>query len=459
MLHNKVFGSRRSDRARDVRTAARGLGAFSILMTIQRLGALLLLLGVCAHAVRGGEPSPSAGRALARFPPPESQGGWPLLATDAEIESRARMDPRQIAGLRQWLLASDNRPFAAVVIRHGAIALQVERGNSAATDARRVASVSKAVCATVLAIASEQSQLGKTPRKMTFDDKALRLYPMGPPAQRSAQGGHHHQTTAQPHLRDLPRGNGRAQRRRLGLHPGPLRRPPHRAPGFRSRHALRLLDPGAGPRRPGVRNHDRQALRPVRHRRLVQAAGHRTLVFSALQRGRKIRPPSLARPGHAGAGLGQDRLVHAQRRPLERPPGHSPMVRRTNRRPHPQRDKPRNALEPQPASLLPWLGASRPARPQERPQRRGHSPPTPAPNPAAAASSSPLSPAWTWQSRAKPAAAASGSSKNTCAAPARRSSAKRIRPSHKSHKSHRFHETHRARRRPAGRTQARSAPS
>jgi hypothetical protein len=52
-------------------------------------------------------------------------------------------------------LKSDDRDFPAVVIRHSYIVLQVERGNSAATDSRRVASVSKAVCATVLAIASE----------------------------------------------------------------------------------------------------------------------------------------------------------------------------------------------------------------------------------------------------------------------------------------------------------------
>ncbi len=47
-----------------------------------------------------------------------------------------------------------NRDFAAVVIRGGLSCLEVERGNSAKTDARRVASVSKAVCATVLGIAA-----------------------------------------------------------------------------------------------------------------------------------------------------------------------------------------------------------------------------------------------------------------------------------------------------------------
>ena len=60
---------------------------------------------------------------------------------------------------------SDQRAFAATVIRNGHIVFEVERGNSAKTDARRVASVSKAVCATVLAIASEQSQQGRAPER------------------------------------------------------------------------------------------------------------------------------------------------------------------------------------------------------------------------------------------------------------------------------------------------------
>jgi hypothetical protein len=43
--------------------------------------------------------------------------------------------------LKQWLLASDERPFAAVVIKNGHIVLEVERRNSSITDSRRVASV------------------------------------------------------------------------------------------------------------------------------------------------------------------------------------------------------------------------------------------------------------------------------------------------------------------------------
>lgn len=125
-----------------------------------------------------GETTTSAER---YFPPSESQGGWRTVKNDKEIESTGGMDPAKIAALRRWLLESDNRPFAAVVIRNGTIVLQVERGNSAATDSRRVASVSKAICATVLAIASERSQDGLTPRSMTFDDRAFDFLPWAQP--------------------------------------------------------------------------------------------------------------------------------------------------------------------------------------------------------------------------------------------------------------------------------------
>lgn len=115
------------------------------------------------------------------FPPPESQGGWRTVETPEAIRREAGMDPDQLAQLRQWLLDSDQRPFAAVVIRRGYLVLQVERGNSARTDARRVASVSKAICATVLAIAAEQSQQGRTPRRMSFDDPAFEFIPWAQP--------------------------------------------------------------------------------------------------------------------------------------------------------------------------------------------------------------------------------------------------------------------------------------
>ena len=115
------------------------------------------------------------------FPPPESRGGWRKLDQNEERRRLAGVAPEKLAELKQWLLDSDNRNFAAVVIRRGYIVMEVERGNSAKTDARRVASVSKAICATVLAIASEQSQRGLTPKKMKFDDRAFDFIPWAKP--------------------------------------------------------------------------------------------------------------------------------------------------------------------------------------------------------------------------------------------------------------------------------------
>lgn len=125
-----------------------------------------------AEAVDGGEPY---------YPPPESKGGWRKLGDPHDIRQLAGMNPTKLDELRGWLLRSDKRNFAAVVIRNGYIVLEVERGNSSKTDARRVASVSKAICATVLAIASEASQQEKTPNKMSFDDPAFDFIPWAQP--------------------------------------------------------------------------------------------------------------------------------------------------------------------------------------------------------------------------------------------------------------------------------------
>jgi CubicO group peptidase (beta-lactamase class C family) len=115
------------------------------------------------------------------FPAPESQGGWRKLDAPKDIQGTGGMHPEKLAALKDWLLASDERTFAAVVIRRGHIVLQVERGNSSISDARRVASVSKAVCATTLAIASEKSQHAGAPRKMRFDDRAFDFIPWAQP--------------------------------------------------------------------------------------------------------------------------------------------------------------------------------------------------------------------------------------------------------------------------------------
>ncbi len=124
---------------------------------------------------------PEASTAREYFPPPESAGGWRTLSDADSIRRAAGMDPARLAKLREWLRASDQRRFAAVVIRRGYLVMQEERGNSAVADSGRIASCSKAICATVLAIASEESQQGHTPRKMTFDDRAFDFIPWARP--------------------------------------------------------------------------------------------------------------------------------------------------------------------------------------------------------------------------------------------------------------------------------------
>ncbi|MCL4178883.1 MAG: beta-lactamase family protein [Verrucomicrobia bacterium] len=126
-------------------------------------------------------PTPAGAAANDYFPPPESRGGWRTLDHPDAIRQIAGMDPAKLDALRQWLMQSDRRDFAAVVIRNGYLVLEVERGNSSKTDARRVASVSKAICATVLAIASEQSRRGTAPHRMTFDDRAFDFLPWAKP--------------------------------------------------------------------------------------------------------------------------------------------------------------------------------------------------------------------------------------------------------------------------------------
>jgi len=115
------------------------------------------------------------------FPPTESQGGWRKLQNPDEIRRLAGMDPAKLEDLKQWLMKSDDRPFGAVVIRHGYIVLEVERDHSSVTNTKNVASCAKAICATVLAIASDESQKGHTPRRMTFDDPAFDFIPWAQP--------------------------------------------------------------------------------------------------------------------------------------------------------------------------------------------------------------------------------------------------------------------------------------
>ncbi len=115
------------------------------------------------------------------YPPPESQGGWRKLEGSLDIQRLAGMDSAKLEDLKQWLLKSDDRPFNAIVIRHGYVVLDVFRDASSVTNTKGVASCAKAICATVLAIASEESQHGRTPRRMTFDDPAFDFIPWAQP--------------------------------------------------------------------------------------------------------------------------------------------------------------------------------------------------------------------------------------------------------------------------------------
>jgi CubicO group peptidase (beta-lactamase class C family) len=115
------------------------------------------------------------------FPPPESKGGWRVLTDREAIRTAGGMDPDRLEKLRSWLLGSDDRRFAAVVVRRGHIVLQVEHDLSAKTDTGNVKSCAKAICATVLAIAAEESLKGGTPKKLTFDSPAFEFIPWAQP--------------------------------------------------------------------------------------------------------------------------------------------------------------------------------------------------------------------------------------------------------------------------------------
>lgn len=68
-------------------------------------------------------PRGSAPEADARdyFPPSESQRGWRKLETPDDIRRQSGTSPTRLDELREWLLKSDNRNSAAVIIRNGYI--------------------------------------------------------------------------------------------------------------------------------------------------------------------------------------------------------------------------------------------------------------------------------------------------------------------------------------------------
>jgi CubicO group peptidase (beta-lactamase class C family) len=123
----------------------------------------------------------TGGREWSYFPPPESQGGWRKLERPQDVRDIAGMDPEKLASLREWLLASDRRDFAALVIRRGHVVLEVQRNASSVTATGNVKSCAKAVCATVVGIAAGRSRRGTVPRKMTLDDPAFDFLPWATP--------------------------------------------------------------------------------------------------------------------------------------------------------------------------------------------------------------------------------------------------------------------------------------
>jgi CubicO group peptidase (beta-lactamase class C family) len=145
----------------------------------RRCGRSLLRIGLAAVLL--GLAVPADSRSGEYFPPAESEGGWRTLRDPEEIRREAGMDPAKLLALGEWLRHSDDRKFAAVVIRRGYAVLHEERGRSAASYTSRIASCSKAICATVLALAAEQSRQGRTPRRMRFDDRAFEFIPWAHP--------------------------------------------------------------------------------------------------------------------------------------------------------------------------------------------------------------------------------------------------------------------------------------
>ena len=75
------------------------------------LGVLLVPLAFAAHGAD-------------YFPPPESASGWRTLDSAEDIRRISGMDPAKLNTLKRWLLESDKRNFAAVVIRRGYVVLE-----------------------------------------------------------------------------------------------------------------------------------------------------------------------------------------------------------------------------------------------------------------------------------------------------------------------------------------------
>src|SRR5512137_3058827 len=91
---------------------------FTVAATLLTMSSLLQSQSVPAGQ---GNVNPVSAKAADYFPPPESRGGWRKLEDPQEIRRLGGMDPDKLKELKEWLLASDDRPFGGVVIRNGYI--------------------------------------------------------------------------------------------------------------------------------------------------------------------------------------------------------------------------------------------------------------------------------------------------------------------------------------------------
>ena len=127
-------------------------------------------LGICRGISADGD----------AYPPPESAGGW-LSVPEDRLRAEAGVDPAAVASLREWLLQSDDRDFAAVVVRRGRVVLEVSRKLSPVTAVGNVKSCAKAICATVVSIASAWTRSTAGKKRLDFSDAAYDLIPWGAP--------------------------------------------------------------------------------------------------------------------------------------------------------------------------------------------------------------------------------------------------------------------------------------
>jgi len=143
---------------------------------------LQMAIGLALVTVGWSSPPSTAGSKPAEyFPPTESRGGWRKLESPDAIRRRGGTDPAKLEDLKQWLLRSDDRPSAAVVVCKGYIVLEVVGDHSSITNTKDIKSCAKAICATTLAIAAEESQQGNTPHRMRFEDPAFAFIPWAQP--------------------------------------------------------------------------------------------------------------------------------------------------------------------------------------------------------------------------------------------------------------------------------------